>query len=87
MFEAFDLLQITAQRSRLKYETCYWKNTAELFIDCIGYLDHCFDRWDNNSANTTTIAKRFDYLNNSVVMTMETFGLNTNFESKIDRAF
>jgi len=65
----------------IKYEVSYWDTTSVTFNEVQSDLLETLNNWMANASHVDKIAKKYDYINNSVTYTMENFGLNTNFQS------
>lgn len=82
-FDEFDIMRATTTKIPIKYEATYWDTTCSIFNDVQSHLLHTLNKWMANTSVVDKIAKKYDYINNSVIYTMENFGLNTNFQSTL----
>ncbi len=82
-FDEFDIMRSNTSKIPIKYEVSYWDAISVTFNEVQSDLLETLNNWMANASVVDKIAKKYDYINNSVTYTMENFGLNTNFQSRL----
>ena len=81
-FDAIDLSGVNRKKINIKYELSYWDNFALTLEDIQSFLVYNLNKWATCGGIVEKVSKKYDYFNNSVVSTTQTYSLNTNFQSK-----
>jgi len=82
LFDIIDLSRTDRKKIGVKYENSYWDDFTITLDETKNFLIANIEKWSAKSNTVGTIAKKYDYFNNSVISTIQNFSLNTNFQSK-----
>jgi len=80
-FEIFDVMKPDPTKLIIKYDLNYWDNFFYTLDNLQNHLLHNFNKWMAHMHIVERVSKKYDYLNNSVTSTVQTYGLSANFQS------
>ena len=80
-FEIFDVMKPDPTKIIIKYDLSYWDNFFQTLDNLQNHLLHNFNKWMAHMHIVERVSKKYDYLNNSVTSTVQTYGLSANFQS------